>query len=263
MSADDLLKQARLDEALKSLQDQIRNDPANPRPRVFLFQLLCVLGDWKRAHTQLKVLADMDADCLMLARIFEPIVTCEIFREEVFAGNRTPLIFGEPPVWMGPLIQALSYYSKGEYQAGRELRDEAFAAAPAIAGRINGTAFTWMADSDERVGPSLELILNGSYFWVPFERISKVILEAPTDLRDLVWTPAHFVWTNGGEASGHIPTRYPGTAQSTDNELRLARKNERIEHDDVQFCLGQREFVTDQAEYLLLETRTIEFGAME
>ncbi len=56
MTAEQLLKEGRPDEALKDLQKAVRDDPANAKPRVFLFQLLSVLGDWKRADTQLKVL---------------------------------------------------------------------------------------------------------------------------------------------------------------------------------------------------------------
>ena len=36
-------------------------------------------------------------------------------------------------------------------------------------------------------------------------------IEKPEDLRDQVWMPARFVWTNGGESVGFIPTRYPGS----------------------------------------------------
>jgi type VI secretion system protein ImpE len=33
-------------------------------------------------------------------------------------------------------------------------------------------------------------------------------LEAPEDLRDLVWMPAHLRFENGGESLALIPTRY-------------------------------------------------------
>jgi len=70
------------------------------------------------------------------------------------------------------------------------------------------------------------VILEGRYVWVPFCRIKRVNIERPADLRDLVWAPAQFVWTNGGEASGHIPGRYPQTEKSADGALRLARKTD-------------------------------------
>ena len=44
--------------ALAQLQEQVRANPADPKLRVFLFQLLCVLGQWDRALNQLNVAAE-------------------------------------------------------------------------------------------------------------------------------------------------------------------------------------------------------------
>ena len=74
MTAEELLKEARPEEALKELQKAVRDQPANAKPRVFLFQLLSVLGDWQRANTQLQVLSEMDSESMMLARLFEPVL---------------------------------------------------------------------------------------------------------------------------------------------------------------------------------------------
>jgi len=261
MKPEELLKEGLLEEALKALQQVVRDDPANPKPRVFLFQLFSILGDWNRANTQLQVLSDMDSDSMMLARIFEPILLCEAVRTDVFAGKRTPIIFGEPPEWIGSLAEAMSLFGKGEFRAGAKLRDQAFEAAPTSAGKVNGESFEWIADADERLGPILEVILEGKYYWVPFCRLRKVFIEPVTDLRDLVWAPAQFVWENGGEAAGHIPTRYPRTEASQESALRLARKTEWVDQSGVHTGLGQRVLATDANEYPLLEIRTIECAA--
>jgi type VI secretion system protein ImpE len=261
MKPEELLKEGLLDETLKALQQVVRDDPANAKPRVFLFQLFSILGDWKRANTQLQVLSEMDSDSMMLARIFEPVLLCEAIRADVFAGKRTPIIFGEPPEWIGSLAEAMSLFGKGEFQAGAQLRDRAFEAAPMSTGKVNGESFEWIADADERLGPILEVILEGKYYWVPFCRVRQVFIQPVTDLRDLVWAPAQFVWENGGEASGHIPTRYPGTETSQERALKLARKTEWIDQSGVHTGLGQRVLATDANEYPLLEIRTIECTA--
>ncbi|MBV9298969.1 MAG: tetratricopeptide repeat protein [Verrucomicrobia bacterium] len=261
MIAEQLLKEGRPDDALNDLQKAVRDDPANAKSRIFLFQLLSVLGDWKRADTQLQVLLEMDADSMMLARIFEPVLICEAIRADVFAGKRTPIIFGEPPEWIGSLVQAMELFGKGEFRAGAEMRNRAFDAAPMTAGKVNGEAFEWIADADERLGPVLEVILEGRYCWVPFCRMRQVFIEPVTDLRDLVWAPAQFVWENGGQASGHVPVRYAGTERSGDGTLKLARKTEWSNQGGVNFGLGQRILATDTAEYPLLEIRTLELMA--
>jgi type VI secretion system protein ImpE len=263
MTPEELLKEGRLDEALKGLQSGVRDNPADAKLRVFLFQLLSVVGDWKRADTQLKVLAEMDSDSMMLARLFEPVLLCEAFRADVFAGKRTPVIFGQPPEWIGFLVQAMGHFGKSEFKAGTELRNQAFEAAPTSGGKVNGQAFEWIADADERLGPVLEVILEGRYYWVPFCRIRQAFIEPATDLRDLVWAPAQFVWENGGQASGHIPTRYAGTERSDDGKLKLARKTEWLDKGGTNIGLGQRILATDTGEYPLLEIRTLEFTAPE
>src|SRR6266571_3277437 len=237
MKAEELIQAGRLDETLSSLQEAVRNNPADARLRVFLFQLFCVLGRWDRALNQLQVLADLNAETMLLAQIFRPVINCEVLRGEIFDGKRTPIIFGEPMEWVGLLVQANDLAAKAKYKAARELRDQAFEAAPATPGKLNDQPFEWIADADSRLGPILEVILEGKYYWIPFCRIRKIVMEKPADLRDLVWKPAQFVWTNGGEASGHIPTRYPGTESSPDNQLRLGRRTDWVEREGGS-CLG-------------------------
>lgn len=261
MTPEEHIKAGRLEEALASAQDAVRNAPAEGLPRVVLFQLLSVMGQWDRALTQLNVLNDMDADCMMLAQIFRPVLQCEALRAEVFAGKRGPLIFGEPAEWIGLLVQANQLLSEGKIGPALELRDQAFETAPATPGKINDVPFEWIADADSRLGPMIEAIIEGQYYWVPFFRVRSITIEPPRDLRDLVWTVAHFVWANGGESPGFIPTRYPGTEKAADNSLRLARKTEWMEKgEELYFGLGQRMFATDQSEIALTEALRIELS---
>jgi len=151
-----------------------------------------------------------------------------------------------------------------EYQASQRLRERAFDVAPAIAGSIDGQRFQWIADADSRLGPILEAIVDGKYYWVPFTAIKQIQIDPPADLRDMVWIPAHFTWLNGGEATGLIPTRYPDSEASEDNAIRLARKTEWIERPgNLYIGLGQRMFATDKDEFSLLQVRQIELDLSE
>jgi len=104
------------------------------------------------------------------------------------------------------------------------------------------------------------VILEGRYYWIPFCRIRQVFIEPVSDLRDLVWAPAQFVWENGGQASGHIPVRYAGTERSEDGNLKLARKTDWLNKLGVNIGLGQRILATDAGEYPLLEVRSLELN---
>lgn len=260
MKADELIKEGRLSEALLELNSTIRAKPDDSRLRVFLFQLNCVLGRWDKALTQLGVLVDLSIETKLMAQVFQPVIQCEALRAEVFAGRTTPMIFGEPLEWVGPLVQANALLAQGKYQAAAELRDKAFETAPASAGTIDGKSFEWIADADTRLGPVLELIFEGKYYWVPFCRIKRIAIEGPKDLRDLVFLPAQFVWSNGGEATAHIPTRYVGTEKSSDGLLALARKTEWQElPEGFAVGLGQRLLATSDGEHSLLDCKIIDF----
>jgi type VI secretion system protein ImpE len=105
----------------------------------------------------------------------------------------------------------------------------------------------------------LEAIVNGRYYWIPFQRIQTIRLEPPADLRDYVWMPAQFTWSNGGETVGLIPARYPGSPGSADPLVQLGRKTDWLECDvETWLGLGQRVLATDQGEYPLLDIRRIE-----
>jgi len=261
MTPEEHLKAGNIDEALTGLQDAIRKAPADARLRRFLFQLHCVNGKWDKALTQLNVLADMDPESMLLAEIFRPVIACEVLRTEVFEGKRTALIFGEPEPWVGWTVQAGNLAAQGNFTEAKTLQDRALEAAPAYGGTVNGEAFEWIGDADSRLGPLLEAFIDNKYYWIPFIRLAKLEIEAPSDLRDLVWVTAKFSWTNGGESNGLIPVRYPGSAESPDSGIRLSRKTDWAERTEGYFFgLGQRTLATNAADYPLLEIRTIEFA---
>jgi type VI secretion system protein ImpE len=242
----------------------VRGEPANPKLRVFLFQLLCILGDWERARAQLQALAELDAGSLALVHLYGPAINCELLRKEVFAGARTPLVMGEPLPWVALLLQALATDAQGRSGEAKAIRTEALEQAQAVSGTVDGEPFEWIADADSRLGPICEAVIEGRYYWVPFERIRSLRLDAPEDLRDAVWIPAHLGLSNGGEASALLPARYPGSESDPDGLIRLGRKTEWAEVAPETFHgRGQRMLTTDSHEHALLSIRLVELGAAE
>jgi type VI secretion system protein ImpE len=192
-------------------------------------------------------------------RTYREVVRCELFRKEVFAGGKTPLVLGEPQEWIARLSEAARLLGQGKIAEAAQLRAAAFEAAPAVAGSLNGVPFEWIADADVRLGPVCEAMLNGKYYWIPFERLSRIDVEEPSDLRDLIWVPAKLTFQNGGEQVAFLPARYPGSEAAEDDEIRLSRKTEwRDLGADTHVGLGQRMFATDVGETALLEARVIE-----
>ncbi|MEC5386827.1 type VI secretion system accessory protein TagJ [Uliginosibacterium sp. H3] len=259
-----LLKEGDPTGALARLQAEIRSKPADSKLRVFLFQLLSVLGQWDRALTQLNVAADMDASTLAMAQMYREALRCEVLRAQVFAGSKSPLLFGQPEQWLALLIESNLVAARGDRVAAKSLREQAFDLAPSSTGKLDGQPFNWIADADTRLGPVCEAVINGKYYWIPYSRLERLDIEEPEDLRDCVWAPAHFLFTNGGEAVGVIPTRYPGSESSTDGLIQLARKTEWVEtHEGEYQGFGQRLLVTDVGEFALLDVRSLQFDPVD
>ena len=226
-----------------------------------LFQLLIVGGQWERALTQLGVLNDMKVEAEDFVRTYREVIRCELFRKEVFAGTKTPLVLGEPPEWIARLTEALRLLGAGRIEEAAALRAAAFDAARAVPGRLNGEPFEWIADADVRLGPVCEAMLNGKYYWIPFERLARIEVEAPTDLRDLIWAPGKLTFQNGGEHVAFLPARYPGSEAALDDDVRMCRRTQW--HDlgsETHVGMGQRMFATDAGETAILEARLIELN---
>jgi type VI secretion system protein ImpE len=258
VGAEESLRDGRVVEAIDQVQAQVRDDPANPTLRIFLFQLLAVAAQWNRAGTQLSVLRDMDAAALPMVHAYSEALRCELLRQEIFAGKRSPLIFGDPEPWVARMVEALRIDAEGKADVAASMRSEALEGAEPSTGQLDGAAFEWIADADPRLGPQIELVANGKYYWVPFARIRRIHFDAPTDLRDLVWQPAQITWANGGEAVALLPTRYPGVTKDDPPEIQLARRTEWSEPaPEVYHGAGQRIWATDVDEYPLLNVREV------
>ncbi len=234
MGPAELLREGKPDEALAALKDQIRKNPADDKLRMFLAQLLSVLGQWDAAADQYDVAAEMNGQHDMARTMARTAILCEKLRAEVFSGRKTALVLGEPEPWIAWMVQAQALEAQGKADAAAELRSKAFDEAPATPGdldvgpneqSVQTHAFEWIADADPRLGPMIEAVVEGKYYWVPWKRVLMLRVEPPTDLRDTVWTPAQFVWTAGGASVALVPTRYPGSeAASRGGKVRLARE---------------------------------------
>jgi type VI secretion system protein ImpE len=247
-----------LAQRLAAAQAAVRAKPAAPHLRVYLFQLLALVGDWKRALAQLQVSAQLDPLAIPMAQTYREAVRCEAFRAEVFKGSRHPQILGEPPAWLALLLDALRLLAAGNPEAAEQARSQAFDLAPATAGTVNGQAIEWIADADSRLGPVCEAIINGQYYWLPFAQIKEIKFDPPEDLRDFVWIGAQITLVNGGAMVGLVPTRYPGSEAADRDEIRLARLTEwQDAGGECWLGTGQRIWATDLQDFALLDVRDL------
>lgn len=259
MIAETLLQNGDPKAAQEALQEEVKKQPADAKLRVFLYQLMAVNGQWKRAQAQLEIAGQLDSEAQPMVMAYKEVINCELHREAVFEGKSKPLIFGEPEEWVAMLVEAQQAFARGEMDLFVELNGQAFEKAETRSGKINGDSFNWLADADQRFGPVFEFMFNGQYYWVPMSRVRKLHSDKPTDLRDLIWLPVEVTWTNGGKLMVMIPVRYPRIDGVSGPGL-LARRTDWLAHtDDIAEGTGQRIFATDENDYSVLQVRSIEF----
>lgn len=260
MNAATLFKSGDLTACKEQLFKEIKKDPSNVNLRIFLFQLSCVSRDWKRAVTQLDVLKNLSDLTLALVNTYKQLIECELKRERVLSGDIEPMCFGKPSDWLAYYIKAYQNYCSGEMEEAKELLKKGAELAPAISGTINDDPFEWLSDGDVRFGPAIEVILNGGYYWLPLEYVKEISFEPLEDLRDMIWRPANLTLKNNGKLIVFIPSRYPFIGNATDAQLlaRICDWNEPV--DNFYVGNGQRIFISDVAEYPILDINIIKFN---
>jgi type VI secretion system protein ImpE len=234
MRAKELFQAGKLDDAVRALGEEVRDNPTDVRRRTFLFELLCFQGAWDRAEKHLNVLADATPDAKMGAVLYLSSLHAERVRQETFSSKDYP----HAPATINP---------RG--------------------GTCNGRPFEDIEDADPRVGKRLEVFAAGAYLWIPFAHIESIETEAPRRLRDLLWLPAlvrtgpAFKGTELGEVL--MPVLAPFSAKRPDDNVRLGRSTEFDEEDGLSVPFGQRVFNVvlngERDEVPILEIRKIEF----
>jgi type VI secretion system protein ImpE len=258
-SADALFRAGDLDGARSVLVENVRAAPADAKARMFLFQLLCLGGEWQKAKTQLQALAKLSPEAQMLSVAYGQAIDAEQVRADVFAGTvrAKQLVTSE---WAEGLIDALQHFGSGDVQAGIDARERAFEAAPDTPGTLDGARFDWIADADGRFGPAIEAIVMGQYGFIPFDVIERIESEGPRDLRDTVWYPVQIAFKKGQSVAALLPARYPGSEAAEESAERFGRATGWSDRPWGQVGSGQHLWALSSGEdHGLLSLRTLVF----
>src|SRR5712671_147630 len=236
MTVQQLFQSGQLDEAVKALTAEVRDDPADSKRRTFLFELLCFAGDYSRAEKHLDVLAQSGPQSEMGALVYRGALAAEKTRHEIFEKQEYPR----------PADRTATY----------------------LTGTINGKAFHTLVDSDDRIGANLEVFVAGKYMWIPFSLLSSIHISSPKRLRDLLWLPAVvrpstlFQGRELGEVL--LPVLNPFSWRSSDSAIRLGRATS-WEEDGSENAVpkGQKLILANDEEWPLLELRDISFAVAQ
>jgi type VI secretion system protein ImpE len=233
MTAELLLREGKLDEAVKALGEQLRENPTDTRSRTFLFELLCFRGEYDRASGHLKLLGNQSKDAGVGALLYEGALHAERLREGMFRDDDLP----------APLPDG----------------------ACGLTGSLNGRAFTSLSDADPRIGARLEIFAGGDYLWIPLNQIASIEMKPPARLRDLLWASAvlqmgpAYQQRDLGEVL--LPVLCPLSFQDPDDQVRLGRVTEWYRDEQGrEFPLGQKMLLVDGEEFPFLEVRKLEIS---
>lgn len=267
-----LLKGGSLHQGLQEVERRIRRQPDVLEHRLLCFDLLCLLGEWKRAIGQLQICARLDPERTPEAHLYKGLVQSELFRADVFAAKRRPVLPAEGCTWLDMQLRALALYAEGNLEASDTVREQALEQAEELSGQITDgrehtekNTFQWITDSDSRLGPALELFVAGQYRWMPFSAVTRLRIAVPQTPRDLVWLPVRVEVHPGPEAdgtmlAGFLPVRYPGSEFEADS-IRLSRETrwKTIGRTAVT-GLGQKMWSTDKGDFAACDVRELNSG---
>jgi type VI secretion system protein ImpE len=181
----------------------------------------------------------------------------EVQRERVLAGEVAPVCLGEPPAWFDTLVAGLATWRSAPQQAAGLLL-QAQMESSARAGTVNGQSFEWLCDGDARLGPCVEVMSKGKYFWLPWSSVRSIVIRPPTELRDRMWAHALVEIGDEGSIELFLPARYPGPE---DDEQRMSRMTQWREIGENAYVgLGQKTLVTDQGETGFLDVRELKLA---
>jgi type VI secretion system protein ImpE len=234
MNGQELYRAGHLNDAIKAVSAEVRDNPTDVRRRVFLFELLCFAGEYERADKQLEVLGQGGPTSEMGVLLYRSALYAEKQRQDWFA--------------------------RGEFQAQAENEDSG------RAGVLNGNPFGFFADADPRLGGRLELFAAGNYLQLPLEHVAAIQIDPPKRLRDLLWTPAavrttpSFKGTELGEIL--LPVLAPFSWRHPDEAVRLGRLTvwEKGDGYEYQVPFGQKMWLADDDEIPFLELRSLDFN---
>jgi type VI secretion system protein ImpE len=221
MNAQELLRAGHLDEAIAALGSEIRERPSDTQRRMFLFELLCLAGNYDRAEKQLAVLAQDGETSRAGAWFYQTVLDAERLRQ-------TLPLSGECSGQSGP-------------------------------GAWNEHRFTQIEDADPRYGSRFEFISPTGYHHIPIREIASVEMEAPTRLRHLIWSPARIQFRRSAADSIEvlIPVLTVGASKHPDPKVRLGRVTIWEQLDGVAVPCGQRLFQSDVEAWPVLEMRKL------
>ena len=264
MNAKQLFDNGDLHGAISQLTVAVKTNPLDLRNRIFLFELLCFVGDLQRAERQLDAVAQVSGDATVEIGIgiYRGILRAEASRSQLFKGqSRQPKFLTEPPPYTVFHLKALSNIVEQRFDDAETSLKESSDVRKSLQGRADDSDFRDFKDGDDLIAPFLEVITGADYLWLPLEDIVRLEIPPPRTLRDLLWIPAKVELHEQRTIDVFIPVQYYGSSEHAEDPVKLGRMTvwENV-GEETNLGKGQRTFLIDGDERPLLQIRSVQFA---
>jgi len=215
-------RNGRLGEAIEACSSEVKRSPGLPDPRDLLSQLLCFRGEFEKADRHLDALARQFPDREKNVALIRQLLRGAEARQQFYDDGRLPEFVEQPPEYLQKHLQASIAAREGDAADAARLLAEAAEVRPRVGGRCDGTRFGELRDPDDLTACFFEaLTTNGKYYWIPFERVIRVLFNEIQSPIDVLWRPAQIQVRGGPTGVLYLPQLYVDSARSGEESLQL------------------------------------------
>ncbi len=259
MTSTELFQAGKLTEAIAAQIAVVKDKPADHKGRLFLFELLAFSGDLERAKKHLDLLNFDEIELAVTVEGYRKLLASEAARREVFKNGAPPQFLEEPPEHLKMRLEALGHLRLGNAKQANDLLIEAEAQTPVLKGKYNDKPFELIRDADDIFGAVIEVMAKGNYFWVPLEQIELIQMNPPKSPRDVLWRPVILETKTGSAGDAFMPSLYPGSHESADEQIKLGRMTDwRQVPDGPTVGIGTHTFLVGDDAASLLDWKKLE-----
>lgn len=262
MDAKQLFTAGKLREAIDAQIAVVKTKPGDQSSRLFLFELMAFAGEFDRAQRQIDALRYDDIELESGLDSYRKLLASEVIRKRVFKDGLQPKFLGlgdgPPPEHMLLRVDAINKLIAGENSAAAELLAQAAEATPPAVGTLNEKPFELFRDADDLLGPVIEVMAKGEYFWISLEAVDVIALNPPRFPRDLIWAPARLETQAGESGEIFLPALYPLSYEQADDAVKLGRSTDWREIPDGPVLgAGLKTYLVDDDAIPLLDWREL------
>lgn len=175
-------------------------ESGDPAAFLLLFELQLLAERHRDAWDTLGRIASASADWPAARRWYRHLVRAAYRR------HRT-----QRPAFLGEIPRHARYRLRARDPA-RALAaiDRADAAAPHLVGHVDGREFDGLRDADDRLASVLEVFVDSSYCWLPWEDVRRIELAPANRIFGSAFRPARLRLASGDELAAVLPLVYAG-----------------------------------------------------